>query len=72
MVDQNVERLSRNDEFDLAVAVGDPRHARRPAQIGLVVKALSAFRRVGLEDCLVLRRERGLLVGRVEPKLAAE
>ena len=70
VVDQNVERPGRDDEFELAIAIGDARHARRPAQIGLVVIALSALVSVGIEDRLVLRRERSLLVARPPARAA--
>src|SRR5262249_32258878 len=61
---ENVERPRRDHELDLAIAVGDARHAGRPAQIGLVVIALAAFVRIGVEDRLVLGRERRLLIAR--------
>src|SRR5205807_2101824 len=72
VIDENVEGRRRDDEFDLAVAVGDARHAGRPAQIGHVARALTAFGLGGIVDRLVLRRERGLLVGGIKTKLAAE
>src|SRR5215813_9302263 len=53
--------LRRHYELDLAIEIGDARHARRPAAIGLVEFALPAFVRVGLEDRLILRRHRSLL-----------
>src|SRR5438067_6912344 len=58
MVGQNVGRLRRYDEFHLAIPIGNARHARRPASISHVARALSAFGPDGLEDGLVLRRER--------------
>ena len=70
MVDQNMESFSRNDEFELAISVDDARHARRPAQIGFVVEALSAFVGVGVEDRLVLRSERRPLVARPPARAA--
>src|SRR5262249_52392874 len=71
MVDPKGGSPRRNGEFDLAIAVGRTRHARRPAQIGLVVVALSAFGRVGFEDRLVLWRKRSLLIAS-KPARAAD
>src|SRR5262249_28931866 len=61
MIDQDMSRLRRHHELDLAIEIGDARHARRPATISLVELALPAFMQVGLEDRLILRRERRLL-----------
>ncbi len=63
VVDQNVGRLRRHDEFDLAIAVGDARHPRREAPISLggALSACGLLLGVGLEDGLILRRQRRLL-----------
>src|SRR5262249_53382584 len=58
---QNVEWSCRYEGIDLAITVGRAGHAGRPAKIGLVVIALSAFGRVGIKDRLVLGRQRSLL-----------
>src|SRR5438270_6872762 len=57
MIGQNMGRFRCHDEFHLAVTIGNARHPRRPASIGHVARALSAFGTDGIEDGLVLRRE---------------
>jgi hypothetical protein len=62
-IEDNVRRLRGDDEFESLVAGHVARHSARQARIGLVV-ALAAFGLVleaGLEQRLVLRRERRLL-----------